>query len=197
MADYQVLFKGELVESASAGAVRDKLARELGLDERKAKRLFSGRTVVIRSRLKQAEAQAWQDRFAELGAICRIKNLAPAAQPLGIRDGVEANSNPERTLRDITAAHRECPRCGYMQLDGSHCTRCGVDLDSAARLKRKEDLIIEKKLQALRQEREHRSSDALRSGQEQERNFRRAQVGDISESKSKPKKGMLSWLKRT
>ena len=31
MADYQVLFKGELLESASADAVRDKLARELGL----------------------------------------------------------------------------------------------------------------------------------------------------------------------
>ncbi|NKB99727.1 MAG: hypothetical protein GKR90_14695 [Pseudomonadales bacterium] len=197
MANYQVLFNGELVESASFDAVRDNLARELGLDDRKAKQLFSGRTVVIRSQLEQTEAQAWQERFAELGAICRIKNLAPAEQPLGIRDGLEANSEPDRTLRDITAAHLECPRCGYMQLDASHCARCGVDLEEAARVKRNEDLMIEKKLRALREERERRSNQTLPPLQEEERSLPRAGVYDIRESKSKPKKGMLSWLKRT
>ena len=35
MANYQVLFNGELVESANLDAVRDNLARELGLDDRK------------------------------------------------------------------------------------------------------------------------------------------------------------------
>ena len=45
MANYQVLFNGEVAQSASIDAVRDNLARELGLDERKAKQLFSGRTV--------------------------------------------------------------------------------------------------------------------------------------------------------
>ena len=84
MANYQVLFNGELVEYANVDAVRDNLARELGLDDRKAKQLFSGRTVVIRSQLEQTEAQAWQDRFAELGAICRIKNLEPTGQQCSI-----------------------------------------------------------------------------------------------------------------
>ena len=198
MANYQVLFNGEVVESASLDAVRDNLARELGLDERKAKQLFSGRTVVIRSQLEQQEAQVWQERFASLGAICRIKNLAPAAQPLGIRDGVEANAEPDRTLRDITAAHLECPRCGYMQLDASHCSRCGVDLEEAARMKRKEDIMIEKKLRALRDERKLRSSAAaVPVLRDEDLDLPRAQVHDIGESKSKPKKGMLNWLKRT
>ena len=51
MANYQVLFNGETLETADTERVRDNLARELGLDERKAKQLFSGRTVVIRSQL--------------------------------------------------------------------------------------------------------------------------------------------------
>ena len=72
MANYQVLFSGDVAENASIDTVRDNLARELGLDERKAKQLFSGRTVVIRSQLEQAEAQAWQERLARFGAICRI-----------------------------------------------------------------------------------------------------------------------------
>ena len=201
MANYQVLFNGELVESANRDAVRDNLARELGLDERKAKQLFTGRTVVIRSQLEQNEAQAWQERFAELGAICRIKNLEPTAQPLGIRDGNESKGGSDKTLRDITAAHLECPRCGHMQLDASHCARCGVDLEAAARQKRKEDLMIEKKLQALRDERQRRAG----GGQSEptpapiltnpDSDTNKANVHDIAAAKSK--KGVLNWLKRS
>ena len=77
MANYQVLFNGDIAETASVDAVRDNLARELGLDERKAKQLFSGRTVVIRSQLDHQQAQAWADKLASLGAICRIKDLTP------------------------------------------------------------------------------------------------------------------------
>ena len=42
MANYQVLFSGEVAQQASIEMVRENLARELGLDERKAKQLFSG-----------------------------------------------------------------------------------------------------------------------------------------------------------
>lgn len=161
MANYQVLFNGEVLGHASADAVRDNLARELGLDERKSKQLFSGRTVVIRGQLEQHEAQAWQDRFAELGAIARIKNLVPNDQPLGFRDNA-GEEDHDRTLRDITAAHLECPRCGHLQLDASHCTRCGVDLEAAFRQKRKEDIMIEKKIRELRQHREVDAKQALR-----------------------------------
>ena len=56
MANYQVLFNGEVAERSSVAIVRENLARELGLDERKARQLFSGRTVVIRSQLDQDDA---------------------------------------------------------------------------------------------------------------------------------------------
>ena len=107
MANYQVLFNGEVAGTASVDVVRDNLARELGLDDRKAKQLFSGRTVVIRSQLDQTQAQAWQDKLAQFGAVCRIKDLTPkddkATFPAGKGD------SEEHTLRDITAAHLECP----------------------------------------------------------------------------------------
>ena len=188
MANYQVLFNGEVESAADLERVRENLARELGLDERKAKQLFSGRTVVIRSQLEQHEAQAWQDRFAELGAICRIKNLVPSEQPLGIRDK-PTDAQHDRTLRDITAAHLECPRCGHMQLDASHCARCGVDLEAAYRQKRKEDIMIEKKLAELRAQRESRSAI------EQEIRPYQDEVERHSEAPKK-KKGVLHWLKR-
>ena len=77
MGNYQVLFSGEVSQDAREDAVRDNLARELGIDERKARQLFSGRTVVIRSQLKHEEALELQHQLGEFGAICRVKDLTP------------------------------------------------------------------------------------------------------------------------
>ena len=145
MGNYQVLFSGEVASDANADAVRDNLARELGIDERKARQLFSGRTVVLRSQLEQAAALALQEKLSSLGAMCRVKDFTPKVAAYK-----EDNNASDYTLRDITAAHLECPRCGHLQLDSSHCARCGVDLILAQKKQRKEDLIIEKKIRELR-----------------------------------------------
>ena len=186
MANYQVLFNGEVAEQASSDGVRENLARELGLDERKAKQLFSGRTVVIRSQLDQHQALAWQEKLAQFGAICRIKNLAPKEDRLEFKTD---KSNNEQTLRDITAAHLECPRCGHMQLDSSHCARCGVDLEQAYKAKRKEDLLIEKKIRELRSSQDPREPLAARPII--------ADTYQTQEDTQEPqKKGVLRWFKR-
>ena len=65
MNHYQVLFSGEVAEGALESTVQQNLARELGIDERKARQLFSGRTVVIRSQLSQDDAFALQARFTD------------------------------------------------------------------------------------------------------------------------------------
>ena len=195
MSNYQILFSGQVMASMDEDSVRDNLASELGLDKQKAKQLFSGRTVVIRSQLEEHEAYAWQERMAELGAICRIKNVAPQETPLGIRDGVQKDLGSDQTLRDITAAHCECPRCGHMQLDSSHCAKCGVDLEAAFRQKRKEDIMIEKKLRELRTK---QSTDAPPPKRKVAKPQPQARIyTDTAESGDKStKKGMLHWLKR-
>ena len=151
MNHYQVLFSGEVAEGAQEATVRDNLSRELGIDERKAVQLFSGRTVVIRSQLSQEDALAIQARFADLGALVRIKDLTPKTdQKLDYRVDRADREGRDHTLRDITAAHVECPRCGHLQLEASHCARCGIDIGAAIKAQRKEDLIIEKKIRELR-----------------------------------------------
>ncbi len=152
MGEYQVLFSGEIARGSDMDEVRAKLARELGIDDRKARALFSGRTVVIRSQIDEAEARELQGRLADLGAVCRIKSLAaPKSLDTQIdKDALRMEGNPDHTLKDITAAHVECPRCGHLQLEASHCTRCGIDIGAALVQKRKEDLLIEKKIRQLR-----------------------------------------------
>ena len=192
MANYQVLFNGEVADQANTDSVRDNLARELGLDERKAKQLFSGRTVVIRSHLDQQQAQDWQEKLNQLGAICRIKDLTPKEDKMVFGAG-KRGGPAEQTLRDITAAHLECPRCGHMQLDSSHCARCGVDLEQAYKQQRKEDLLIEKKIRDLQAKRSDKPSQP-------------AVVKPIAVPTPEPrvqdkpqdklKKGMLRWFRK-
>lgn len=146
MGHFQVLFSGQVVEGASEATVRRNLARRLGLDERKVAQLFSGRTVVIRSDLTRDEADKLQAELAGLGAVARIKDVAPVDKAK-----FKIDRKPgDKTLNDITAAHVECPRCGHMQLESEFCARCGVDMATALKLKRKEDLLIEKRIRGLK-----------------------------------------------
>ncbi len=195
MSNYQVLFNGEVAEEANQDHVRDNLARELGLDERKAKQLFSGRTVVIRSQLDQHEAEAWQSKLAQLGAVTRVKNLTP--QPDTAQYKLDKH-NTDRTLRDLTAAHVECPRCGHMQLDSGHCARCGVDLEQAFKQKRKEDLLIEKKIRELRAKQEPSRGPVIE--EEPEEPILTADHSDHEHpalrERGKGRKKILGWLKR-
>jgi ribosomal protein S27AE len=145
MSRYQVLFSGDVAEGATEAAVRQNLVRRLGLDERKVAQLFSGRTVVIRSDLTREAADALQAELAGLGAIARIKDTSPDEKAK-----FKIDKHVDQTLRDITAAHHECPRCGHMQLESEFCARCGVDIATAAKQKRQEDLLIEKKIKGLK-----------------------------------------------
>ena len=142
---FQVLFSGDVAEGATESAVRQNLVRRLGLDERKVSQLFSGRTVVIRSDLTREAADELQAELAGLGAIARIKDLSPDEKAK-----FKIDKHIDQTLKDITAAHHECPRCGHLQLESEYCGRCGVDIASAAKQKRKEDLLIERKIKGLK-----------------------------------------------
>ncbi len=198
MANFQVLFNGEVAEEADRDHVRDNLARELGLDERKAKQLFSGRTVVIRSQLDQHEALAWQTKLAQLGAVCRVKDLTPKPDhALFDVDKHHDVSSADKTLRDLTAAHVECPRCGHMQLDSGHCARCGVDLEQAFKQKRKEDLLIEKKIRELRTKQNPPPGPQVEPDPEPPIYATDSPSNPAPHSALKPKKNLLGWLKRT
>lgn len=192
MNHYQVLFSGEIAEGAQEDTVRENLARELEIDARKAGQLFSGRTVVIRSRLSQQDALTLQARFSDLGAVCRIKDLTPKVEEKKLDYRVDRQDRGiEQTLRDITAAHVECPRCGHLQLEASHCARCGVDIAAAISAQRREDLIIEKKIRDLRVGKTTTSPDNVRKFQT---------ATDLSEtSEQDDSKGakMKAWFKKT
>jgi ribosomal protein L32 len=156
MGTFQVLFSGELARGATAAAVQSALAAELRIDEHKARQLFQGRTVVIRGQLSERDALELQQRLHDLGAMCRVKDVAAIGPPAGTsidRDAARMEQKRDRTMRDITAAFVECARCGHLQLESSLCARCGVNMAAALADKRREDQQIEQQIRTLRAQR--------------------------------------------
>ncbi len=188
MGNYQVLFSGEVSPNVNEDAVRENLARELGIDARKAKQLFSGRTVVIKSQLTQQAALDVQARFAEFGAICRVKDFSPKVEKVDYRVDRADRDGGDKTLKDITAAHVECPRCGHLQLEASHCARCGIDIGAAIKQQRKEDLIIQKKIRELRNKDGHVSEPP--ASEAPQVHF------ETAASEPEKKKGVMGWLRK-
>jgi hypothetical protein len=193
MGNYQVLFSGEVSPNVNEETVRANLARELGIDERKARQLFSGRTVVIKSQLSQADALSVQARFSDFGAVCRVKDFTPKVEKIDYRIDRADRENADQTLKDITAAHHECPRCGHLQLEASHCARCGIDIAAAIKAQRKEDQIIQKKIRDLK----HKDSPlpSIPSAHSSEEDLRfEAGAGERDEPK---KRGVMGWLRKS
>jgi hypothetical protein len=193
MGNYQVLFSGEVSPNVNEDTVRANLARELGIDERKARQLFSGRTVVIKSQLSQADALAVQAQFSEFGAICRVKDFSPKVEKVDYRVDRADRDNADQTLKDITAAHVECPRCGHLQLEASHCARCGIDIGAAIKQKRKDDLIIQKKIRDLKHKDAAGPAASAAQKSDADIHFETA----LAETAAQKKRGVMGWLRKS
>ena len=134
-----------------------------------------------------------QAKFADLGALVRIKDLTPKTEDKKLDYRVDrADRGNEHTLRDITAAHVECPRCGHLQLEASHCARCGIDIAAAIKAQRKEDLIIEKKIRELR----HGAQPKQTATPDNVSHFETAADREESSATAKPGK-LKSWFKKS
>ncbi len=166
MGHFQVLFSGEIAPGANEARAKAALAQHLGVDERKAAQLFSGRTVVLRSDLNQDEAFALQTELRHLGVIARVKDRTPVVKDnLTLAERIkDDNKRHDATLKDITAAHFECPRCGFLQLEAEFCSRCGVNIAQAMREKKREDMLIEKQIRDLREKQNQLAAQHSRHG---------------------------------
>ena len=125
--------------------------------------------------------------------MCRVKDFTPKVEKVDYRIDRADRENSDQTLKDITAAHHECPRCGHLQLEASHCARCGIDIAAAIKQQRKEDLIIQKKIRDLkRKDNPTPSSPSAESGEQDLHCEAGAQHSD------EPKKrGVMGWLRKS
>lgn len=148
---FEVLFHGEVYASVDPDQAQADMAKLFRQSPEAVKRLFSGKTWVLKDGLDRETAERYQVELAKIGLISELRDRAPAveAKPEPSPHGKSQNF----TIESIAIARMTCPACQYEQLEADYCARCGANIDGAkkqVRLKEKEDRIIQERIQALR-----------------------------------------------
>ncbi len=158
--DYEVVFSGETYSGADVDIVKAALGRLFGQSTATIEHMFAAGEVVIKTGISREHAQRYQAEMAKAGAIARVQRHpdAPSTEPAASALPGPAQFNPgasqEFSLSGISVALMMCPRCGHEQLEGDFCARCNVDVKAyrlQERRRRKEDLIIERRIRDLRE----------------------------------------------
>lgn len=148
---FEVLFHGEVYASVDPDQAQADMAKLFRQSPEAVKRLFTGKTWVLKDGLDRATAERYQVELAKIGLISELRDLKPTtpSKPEPSPHGKSQNF----TIESIAIARMTCPACQYEQLEADYCARCGVSIASAkkqVRLKEKEDRIIQERIQALR-----------------------------------------------
>ncbi len=148
---FEVLFHGEVYASVDPDQAQADMSRLFRQSPEAVKRLFSGKTWVLKDGLDRETAERYQVELAKIGLISELRDRAPAgpSKPEPSPHGKSQNF----TIESIAIARMTCPACHYEQLEADYCARCGTSIEKAqkqVRLKEKEDRIIQARIQGLR-----------------------------------------------
>lgn len=152
---YEVVFSGEIYAAVDPVRVRSDMARIFRQPAEKVHRLFDGRTWVLKDGLDRATAERYQVELAKIGVISELRDKAPKYEAEKVVDQHAQSQN--FTLEKVAIAKMKCPDCGYEQLEADYCARCGVSIAVArakAKVRAKEDEVIQQRIRLLRQRRE-------------------------------------------
>lgn len=147
---FEVLFHGEVYASVDPDKAQADMARLFRQSPEAVKRLFTGKTWVLKDGLDRETAERYQVELAKIGIISELRDRSPKyeAKPEPSPHGKSQNF----TIESIAIARMTCPACSYEQLEADYCARCGANIEKAKkRIKQKEreDRVIQERIQAL------------------------------------------------
>ncbi|HSG91136.1 MAG TPA: hypothetical protein VLA56_18100 [Pseudomonadales bacterium] len=148
---FELMFQGEIYASVDPVKARADMAKLFKQPAEKVHRLFDGRSWVLKDGLDRSTAERYQVELAKIGVITELRDKSPTVRA-PMPDDPHAKSQ-NFTLESVAITRMACPECKYEQLDADYCARCGVNIQVAeakARLKAKEDEVIQQRIRALR-----------------------------------------------
>jgi membrane associated rhomboid family serine protease len=108
---YRIVFRGEMAYGFEQDETRANLKRLCKYDEATLDRLFSGKPVVLKSKLSRDMAGKYKQALDRTGAVCVIEEV-PTEAP---------KPAPVEKPQTMT-----CPKCGREQSPGMTCVDCGI-----------------------------------------------------------------------
>jgi hypothetical protein len=148
---FEIVFQGEIYASVDPVKARADMARLFKQPAEKVHRLFDGRQWVLKDGLDRSTAERYQVELAKIGVISELRDKSPQIRTARPDDPHAKSQN--FTIESVAITRMVCPECKYEQLDADYCARCGVNIQVAkakARLKAKEDEVIQQRIRALR-----------------------------------------------
>jgi len=147
---FEVLFHGEIYASVDPDKAQADMAELFRQPIDAVKRLFNGKTWVLKDHLDRETAERYQVELAKIGLISELRDRSPKFVPKK-SPGPQAKSQ-NFTIESIAISRMTCPACGYEQLEADYCARCGANIERAVkRLKQKEreDRVLQERIQQL------------------------------------------------
>lgn len=138
---YNVFFKGELLDGFELNAVQSAFAKTFKIDSEKAKVFFNGKNHVLRKEIDHKKAFHFKAVLAGFGASVELRRIAPQVssplQELSL-EPIEKHTAEESTQDAVnTQSHSVkvkndqyfCPKCGLKQTKKVECIGCGIIFD--------------------------------------------------------------------
>ncbi len=147
---FEVLFHGEIYASVDPDKAQADMAELFRQPLEAVKRLFNGKTWVLKDNLDRETAERYQVELAKIGLISELRDRSPKFVPKKAPERQAKSQN--FTIESIAISRMTCPACGYEQLEADYCARCGANIERAVkRLKQKEreDRVLQERIQQL------------------------------------------------
>ena len=128
MADplFKVVFSGELMPGFTLDNVKSYLATLFKTDLSKIDSLFTGKPVVLKRELKEAEADKYVAVLRNAGALVHKESDLAASLSLV---ATEEHDNAPANQPTADSGRMTCPKCGHEQVKAIECAACGIIID--------------------------------------------------------------------
>ena len=125
---FKVVFNGELIPGFALDTVKGNLAKLFKSDISKIDYLFTGKPVVLKRELKDADADKYLAALRGAGALVRKESDLAASLSLVATEEHDKQAPPEVAHADSNGV-MTCPKCGHEQVKAAECTACGIIIE--------------------------------------------------------------------
>ena len=108
MTQFELVFKGEIVEDFAVDQVKENVAKLFKANHAQVVKMFSGNVVVLRNRLDDATAKKYQAILLKHGAVCNIRAMG----------GTNSTSNSVNPQESIPATIKRVATVGGLPVAG-------------------------------------------------------------------------------
>ncbi|MCY1396187.1 hypothetical protein D9M71_111480 [compost metagenome] len=127
---FKIVFDGALMPQTPLELAKQNLARLFKSDPGRIEALFSGRPVVLKRDLSDAEADKYLQALHSAGAKARKEaDFSASLSLVETEDHPSPETRPAAQAEQADSSRMTCPKCGHEQPRAAECSGCGIIIE--------------------------------------------------------------------